>query len=271
MYSRASHFLQRGFKVIVREILDRSKRRKRAGVLLFLLVFSLELAWIGMRDGFRGYAQIDIGGFGQISDASAIKTEPVESVNRAELFVTKVVMGGNNSELAKKCTVAAINYDTENPRLDVWCKATREEDARKRVDALVQPVLDRHRRIFESEQLLTQQLIAARKEQAKRLDQRIESLWKQSLDRDLMAYMLRDTLVDLEAQRTSLHNEINMIELRRKYHRPSELTPPGITVTGRFLGWAVWAMISAVAIFSGVLSAVLLATGDLLRDQGSSA
>lgn len=257
--------------MIIRELLIRSNRRKRVGVLLFLLVFSLELAWLGMRDEFRAYAQIDIGGFGQISEASAIKTEPVESVNKTELFVTKVVMGGKNSDLAKKCAATAINYDTENPRLELWCKATREEDAQKRVDALVQPVLARHRRIFESEQLLSQHLIATRKEQAQRLDQRIESIWKQSLERDVIVYLLRDTLIDLEAQRTSLQNEIDMIELRRKYHRPSELAPPGITVAGRSLGWAVWAMASIVAIFSGALSAVLLATGDLLRDQDSSA
>ena len=222
-----------------------------------LVTFSFLAWWMLQREPFVATGELEFA-----ETASNSRLTAVEASGDAEEFVQIAVLR-HSPALRDQCSVSGR---LERQALTVICKGHTETEAMQAVDRILQPVLNRHKSMFEEQRRAAALVSDLDRDALHHLHQRVKSLEEQDPVRSA-DHLLR-SLVGL--QRARLSRNLMRYEATAKREHPSRVVG-GIRVSVRPSRMMLCGMVSVAAALIVLLSlAIGTAARDALRDTGVS-
>jgi len=257
-----------GFAV---NISSRARRYRGAAFVIALLVLAVEATWFYWRNDYRAEARIEVGEFASFAMDSVPKFEEVESVGDIERFYANPIVAGSEHSFRSNCTL--VGKVTPSPVVDVSCESESTGVAKSRLLLFIQPLLDRHQRLFMLQEAVYLRAQGEYREDLSVLESRIKSLRHNFKAPGLVALLVEDRLYSLEEKKKNIINNQKADEFRHRYHHMTRIDKSGIRIVNRKVGVKHWIAAILVALATGALAALLLGLGNIManREEDSNA
>lgn len=236
--------------------------RWRSGLMVASVVAALLTSGLLMRDPFLAKATVDIGGV--LSGRGAlppVRLLPFESAYEMEQFFDREVFAKVPNGIKGVCTAKAA-YSPDGLRLEINCRGRSESQVRERTLSALQPFLDRHARYYELAKNVDDERVRGIERRMLGLERMIEALSKPPVSGLSEAQLIARQL-DIEEMRERMAVE----RLLGNQVSPTRLDAKGVSVANRRPGRGVWSAVLALAIGSGIFTAVFAARLKRIEDE----
>jgi hypothetical protein len=178
-----------------------------------------------------------------------------------EQFLDREVFAKGTNGIKGVCTAKAA-YSPNGLRLEINCKGRSESQVRELTASALQPFLDRHARYYELAKDVD--------------DERLRGIERRMLGLERMIEVLGKPPVSGLSEAQLIARQLEIEELRERMAiertlgdqvKPTRLDAKGISIANRKPGPAVWAAVLALALGSGIFTAVFAARLKRVEDE----
>ena len=252
-------------------VLANSISHWRKVLLTIVIVAGLLTLGLLLYPRFTALAIVEIGGVLNESDLGIVRLQPYENASDIENFFSEGLSGKTGSALNRRCNAKVFNTPT-GLQLHINCSGKSYQQARNMAMAALQPILARHARAYAITKALNKQRIESIERELQRLERVTGSLRKylepQLIEKGVNGpsnmnsepQLLEMRIIDYQLKIENLREKLAVERILGNRVKQTKLETKGIYVIDRKVSPGIWAMVAAMALFSGLFVARFSAT-----------